>query len=84
MADCGAGMAVCETHGGEGSGQATTVNGISWSLTMPLNVRDGPVLAVTYSDVQGGTPGEGHTSQVIQRTYGVDCFTEAGVGPLGI
>jgi len=60
VADCGTGMALYEAHGGEGGGQATVVNSIFWSLTTPLDVRDGSALAVSYSDVQGGASGEGN------------------------
>ena len=60
VADCTAGLALYQAHAGEGGGHATVVNSILWSLTTPLDVRDGSTLAVTYSDVQSGTPGEGN------------------------
>ena len=62
VADCAAGLALYEAHAGEGGGHATVINSILWSLTTPLDVRDGSTLAVTYSDVQGGVPGEGNMS----------------------
>jgi parallel beta-helix repeat protein len=62
VADCGTGLALYEAHVGEGGGQATVVNSVFWSLTMPLDVRDGSTLAVTYSDVQGGASGEGNVA----------------------
>jgi hypothetical protein len=60
VADCAAGLALYEAHAGEGGGHATVVNSILWSSTTPLDVRDGSTLAVTYSDVQGGVPGQGN------------------------
>jgi parallel beta-helix repeat protein len=60
VADCVTGLALYQAHEWEGGGQATVVNSILWSLTTPLDVRDGSTLAVTYSDVQGGAAGEGN------------------------
>jgi parallel beta-helix repeat protein len=60
VAGCATGLALYQAHEGEGGGHAPVVNSILWSLTMPLDLRDGSTLAVTYSDVQGGVSGEGN------------------------
>jgi len=44
----------------ESGGFATLVNCIVWGNGIPLEVRDGSVITVTYSGIEGGWPGEGN------------------------
>jgi hypothetical protein len=62
VVDCAVGISLYEAHVGEGGGHATVVNSVLWSLTTPLDARDGSTLAVTYSDVQGGFGGAGNVA----------------------
>jgi len=53
------GVGLHKTHEEEG-GIATLINCIVWGNGTALELRDGSVVTVTYSDVEGGWPGEGN------------------------
>jgi len=56
VSDCRHGIYLYHGQGGI----ATVVNSILWGNGTNLELRDGSVITVTYSDIEGGWPGEGN------------------------
>ena len=61
VADSRHGIYLYEGHEGEGGGSATVVNSILWGHSIgALDMDALSTVTVSYSDVEGGWPGEGN------------------------
>jgi hypothetical protein len=60
VADNGVGLDLYEDHAGYGGGRATVVNSIVWGSGPAIRLDGASVITVTFSDVEGGWPGEGN------------------------
>jgi parallel beta-helix repeat protein len=60
LSGCRHGIYLYEGHAGLGGGTATIVNTIVWGNTAALELDAHSVVTVTYSDIEGGWPGEGN------------------------
>ncbi len=54
------GFHLYEKTAGEGGGHAIAMNNVLWGNTQAVALANGSTIALTYSDVQGGWPGEGN------------------------
>jgi hypothetical protein len=59
LADNRHGLGLYEAHTGEGGARATVVNSIVWGNQGGVELRDGSLITMTYSTIQGGWPGTG-------------------------